>query len=356
MVLKAADIAVKLNFHKVRYPLVLVVQSTADKWWFLMRCHLRDWRSRCSVKACSILLLIFTLKFLKFCWMVPWYFSVKAQNVYITSPKSPPSNFLECTSAIDSCPGCMIYFCLIVSCFVVLTSHLSRTMGKKSRVKTQKSGTGASTVVSPKEMMNLISELLQSMFMLHLSLVWTVGIHFCCVPNYIKSKQFFHLIILRMILFTNGHLNLKRDKLKVSVSQPVAFLPSDFLSFCGVIVVFVWICHEQSAAVRRPLLVKSGRSTSRLEVWWRRSERNRRVRFYFNRAEEIQIIPVQVWFWNKLLLFFFPLRFVHSVRRQQGGLLLRSDVLGSGERGVLWWLYRGKLWVRGLWPASHQRH
>uniref|UniRef100_A0A8D3DHK9 protein-histidine N-methyltransferase n=1 Tax=Scophthalmus maximus TaxID=52904 RepID=A0A8D3DHK9_SCOMX len=34
-------------------------------------------------------------------------------------------------------------------------------MGKKSRVKTQKSGSGASTVVSPKEMMNLISELLQ---------------------------------------------------------------------------------------------------------------------------------------------------------------------------------------------------
>ncbi|XP_067335479.1 actin-histidine N-methyltransferase [Channa argus] len=34
-------------------------------------------------------------------------------------------------------------------------------MGKKSRVKTQKSGSGASTAVSPKEMMNLISELLQ---------------------------------------------------------------------------------------------------------------------------------------------------------------------------------------------------
>ncbi len=35
-------------------------------------------------------------------------------------------------------------------------------MGKKSRVKTQKSGTGATAAVSPKEMMNLISELLQS--------------------------------------------------------------------------------------------------------------------------------------------------------------------------------------------------
>uniref|UniRef100_A0A3Q3EBW9 SET domain containing 3, actin histidine methyltransferase n=1 Tax=Labrus bergylta TaxID=56723 RepID=A0A3Q3EBW9_9LABR len=35
-------------------------------------------------------------------------------------------------------------------------------MGKKSRVKTQKSGSGgASAAVSPKEMMNLISELLQ---------------------------------------------------------------------------------------------------------------------------------------------------------------------------------------------------
>ncbi|XP_069806691.1 actin-histidine N-methyltransferase isoform X2 [Dendropsophus ebraccatus] len=34
-------------------------------------------------------------------------------------------------------------------------------MGKKSRVKTQKSGSGAAAVVSPKEMMNLISELLQ---------------------------------------------------------------------------------------------------------------------------------------------------------------------------------------------------
>ncbi|XP_047467322.1 actin-histidine N-methyltransferase [Mugil cephalus] len=34
-------------------------------------------------------------------------------------------------------------------------------MGKKSRVKTQKSGSGASAVVSPKEMMNVIAELLQ---------------------------------------------------------------------------------------------------------------------------------------------------------------------------------------------------
>uniref|UniRef100_A0A1A8RN18 protein-histidine N-methyltransferase n=1 Tax=Nothobranchius rachovii TaxID=451742 RepID=A0A1A8RN18_9TELE len=34
-------------------------------------------------------------------------------------------------------------------------------MGKKSRLKTQKSGSGASTVTSPKEMLNLISELLQ---------------------------------------------------------------------------------------------------------------------------------------------------------------------------------------------------
>nr|XP_020668561.1 histone-lysine N-methyltransferase setd3 isoform X2 [Pogona vitticeps] len=34
-------------------------------------------------------------------------------------------------------------------------------MGKKSRVKTQKSGTGATAAASPKEMLNLISELLQ---------------------------------------------------------------------------------------------------------------------------------------------------------------------------------------------------
>nr|XP_006632323.2 PREDICTED: histone-lysine N-methyltransferase setd3 [Lepisosteus oculatus]XP_015206038.1 PREDICTED: histone-lysine N-methyltransferase setd3 [Lepisosteus oculatus] len=34
-------------------------------------------------------------------------------------------------------------------------------MGKKSRVKTQKSGTGAASVISPKEMMNLVSDLLQ---------------------------------------------------------------------------------------------------------------------------------------------------------------------------------------------------
>lgn len=40
----------------------------------------------------------------------------------------------------------------------------SSIMGKKSRVKTQKSGSGAMAVVSPKEMMSLIAELLQSMF------------------------------------------------------------------------------------------------------------------------------------------------------------------------------------------------
>uniref|UniRef100_A0A2R8N406 SET domain containing 3, actin N3(tau)-histidine methyltransferase n=1 Tax=Callithrix jacchus TaxID=9483 RepID=A0A2R8N406_CALJA len=34
-------------------------------------------------------------------------------------------------------------------------------MGKKSRVKTQKSGTGATATVSPKEILNLTSELLQ---------------------------------------------------------------------------------------------------------------------------------------------------------------------------------------------------
>lgn len=39
-------------------------------------------------------------------------------------------------------------------------------MGKKSRVKTQKSGTGATASVSPKETLNLTSELLQSKFRL----------------------------------------------------------------------------------------------------------------------------------------------------------------------------------------------
>lgn len=40
----------------------------------------------------------------------------------------------------------------------------SQKMGKKSRVKTQKSGTGATASVSPKETLNLTSELLQSKF------------------------------------------------------------------------------------------------------------------------------------------------------------------------------------------------
>ncbi|NXG07241.1 SETD3 methyltransferase, partial [Sakesphorus luctuosus] len=43
-------------------------------------------------------------------------------------------------------------------CFLICFSW---KMGKKSRVKTQKSGTGATATVSPKEMLNLISELLQ---------------------------------------------------------------------------------------------------------------------------------------------------------------------------------------------------
>lgn len=64
------------------------------------------------------------------------------------------------------------HFSVIFTCFLLYFSHfaffhshpLSQTskMGKKSRVKTQKSGTGATAAVSPKEMMNLISELLQS--------------------------------------------------------------------------------------------------------------------------------------------------------------------------------------------------
>lgn len=45
----------------------------------------------------------------------------------------------------------------------------SITMGKKSRVKIQKSSSGASAMISPKEMMNLVSELLQSMFTITIS-------------------------------------------------------------------------------------------------------------------------------------------------------------------------------------------
>ncbi|XP_010587147.1 actin-histidine N-methyltransferase isoform X4 [Loxodonta africana] len=40
-------------------------------------------------------------------------------------------------------------------------ASMSQKMGKKSRVKTQKSGTGATAAVSPKEILNLTSELLQ---------------------------------------------------------------------------------------------------------------------------------------------------------------------------------------------------
>lgn len=44
-------------------------------------------------------------------------------------------------------------------CFLICFSW---KMGKKSRVKTQKSSTGATATVSPKEMLNLSNELLQS--------------------------------------------------------------------------------------------------------------------------------------------------------------------------------------------------
>lgn len=45
----------------------------------------------------------------------------------------------------------------------------SINMGKKSRVKIQKSSSGATVMVSPKEMMNLVSELLQSKFTITIS-------------------------------------------------------------------------------------------------------------------------------------------------------------------------------------------
>lgn len=49
-------------------------------------------------------------------------------------------------------------------------------MGKKSRVKIQKSGSGATATVSPKEMMNLINELLQSMFSPYFEMNETRGV------------------------------------------------------------------------------------------------------------------------------------------------------------------------------------
>lgn len=59
-----------------------------------------------------------------------------------------------------------LMFLLTQHCLSPQPTCPASTMGKKSRVKTQKSGSGASAVVSPKEMMNLISELLQSRFTL----------------------------------------------------------------------------------------------------------------------------------------------------------------------------------------------
>lgn len=53
-------------------------------------------------------------------------------------------------------------------------------MGKKSRVKTQKSGTGATASVSPKETLNLTSELLQSKLCSRPSRL-SVG-HVVCTP------------------------------------------------------------------------------------------------------------------------------------------------------------------------------
>lgn len=70
--------------------------------------------------------------------------------------------------------------------FVFLSLLYSQKMGKKSRVKTQKSGTGATASVSPKETLNLTSELLQSKFSPGLpalprgsaaSLLYILGLH-----------------------------------------------------------------------------------------------------------------------------------------------------------------------------------
>ncbi|XP_063295481.1 actin-histidine N-methyltransferase [Pelobates fuscus] len=57
-------------------------------------------------------------------------------------------------------------------------------MGKKSRVKTQKSGSGATAAVSPKEMMNLIGELLQK----------------CSNPNSIPGKEWEEYVQIRSLV------------------------------------------------------------------------------------------------------------------------------------------------------------
>ncbi|KAG8449133.1 hypothetical protein GDO86_015982 [Hymenochirus boettgeri] len=57
-------------------------------------------------------------------------------------------------------------------------------MGKKSRVKTQKSGTGATAAVSPKEMLNLISELLQK----------------CSNPNSVPGKEWEEYLQIRTLV------------------------------------------------------------------------------------------------------------------------------------------------------------
>lgn len=69
-------------------------------------------------------------------------------------------------------------------------------MGKKSRVKTQKSGTGATATVSPKEMLNLISELLQSKFCFYASL----GKGMMCKPH----KNIFLLKLVSCIFSVSG--------------------------------------------------------------------------------------------------------------------------------------------------------
>lgn len=87
---------------------------------------------------------------------------------------------------------------VIMMC-LLSTSCPSSTMGKKSRVKTQKSGSGASAVVSPKEMMNLISELLQSMFIfnLHAQFTFTLQVLWPATDNVICASQSLSFTVLK---------------------------------------------------------------------------------------------------------------------------------------------------------------
>lgn len=120
-------------------------------------------------------------------------------------------------------------------------SSQSSTMGKKSRVKIQKSGSGAAAAVSPKEMMNLINELLQSK-----STTATPVDDLCvdlCIGRHTENYWCF-------------------------CHSPPSIVAVTQFSPCSL---------SQNAALQPPLLVRSGRSTSRSEAWWKRFAKNKKA-------------------------------------------------------------------------------